>query len=119
MSYSDQVLQIWKEAIARYERVTGNTLNIQGFRGVTTVDQLLGSNDSEHRAFSDFRARRGRIFSALKSAVKYLLDAASGVSSKYDAIVELMGTLKVCIYTYRLQLACQPRPNVRDIHPQP
>jgi hypothetical protein len=29
------------------------------------------------------------------SAVKYLINAAGGVSAKYDAIVELMGTLKV------------------------
>lgn len=85
----------------------------------------MESIETENQSFTDFRAKRARIFSALKSAMlpiqlvrdlasadaqltflpaglifnsaKYLIRAAEGVSAKYDAILDLMDTLKVCI----------------------
>ncbi|KAL4926965.1 uncharacterized protein BDV17DRAFT_293077 [Aspergillus undulatus] len=101
MSHRDQISQIWTQAIAQ---------------APTGVD--LARNES----FANFRAQRSRLFSSLKAAmvpiqlasdpasagaqttfppaavifgaVKYLLDAARGISTQYDAIVELMRTLK-------------------------
>ncbi|KAL4963388.1 uncharacterized protein BDV14DRAFT_201803 [Aspergillus stella-maris] len=133
MSYTNQIGQIWEEGMARYGRATGSTLDTTALRKLTTVDELLGSIESENQAISDFRARRGRIFSTLKSAmlpiqqvgdlasagaqmafppaavifsaVRYLLDAAGGASAKYDAIIELMETLKV--FTGRLGVYAQ------------
>ncbi|GFF96178.1 tetratricopeptide repeat domain protein [Aspergillus udagawae] len=118
----EQIPQIWTRAITRYERITEKALDLASLRELTTVEELLGSIETENKAFGDFRAKRSHIFSALKSAmlpiqlvgvlastgaqitfppaglifsaVKYLVNAAGGVSAKYDAIVDLMGTLK-------------------------
>ncbi|KAL4879221.1 tetratricopeptide repeat domain protein [Aspergillus karnatakaensis] len=119
-SPTDQIPEIWSQAVARYEQANAKQLDLASLRGMKTVDDLLASIDSENNAFDGFRAKRGRLFSALKTAmhpiqlvsdvaatavqtspapiifgaVKYLLDAASGVSAKYDAIIELMEILK-------------------------
>ncbi|PGH03032.1 hypothetical protein AJ79_07464 [Helicocarpus griseus UAMH5409] len=133
MSLPDQIPQIWTQAVARYEQITGKSLAVTSPRGLATVEDLLGSIETENKSFSDFRAKRARIFSALKSAmlpiqqvgdlgstgaqmafppaalifgaVKLLINAAEGVSAKFDAIVELMGTFKD--FTVRLGVYTQ------------
>ncbi|KAE8356745.1 tetratricopeptide repeat domain protein [Aspergillus coremiiformis] len=133
MSHPAQVAQIWKQAIARYEQITKKKLEDPALRSLTTVDGLLGAIEVENTTFSDFREKRHGIFAALKyamlpielvgdlaaggasmafppsslvfGAVNYLINAARGVSAKYEAIVELMSTLKD--FTIRLEVYAQ------------
>lgn len=125
MSESDQVALIWSAAIDRYEQITNRKLDDPALERLSTVEGLLSVIDSENKQFSDFREKRRGIFTALEYALRpielvggiaagatsmlyppstlifasvmYLIDAAKGVSAKFNAIMELMGTLKVRI----------------------
>lgn len=123
MSESDQVALIWSAAVDRYEQITNRKLDDPALEHLSTVEGLLSVIDSENKQFSDFREKRRGIFTALEYALRpielvggiaagaasmlyppstlifasvmYLMDAAKGVSAKFNAIMELMGTLKV------------------------
>lgn len=125
MSESDQVALIWSAAVDRYEQITNRKLDDPALERLSTVEELLSVIDSENKQFSDFREKRRGIFTALEYALRpielvggiaagatsmlyppstlifasvmYLIDAAKGVSAKFNAIMELMGTLKVRI----------------------
>lgn len=125
MSESDQVALIWSAAVDRYEQITNRKLDDPALERLSTVEGLLSVIDSENKQFSDFREKRRGIFTALEYALRpielvggiaagatsmlyppstlifasvmYLIDAAKGVSAKFNAIMELMGTLKVRI----------------------
>ncbi|KAJ5584341.1 Tetratricopeptide-like helical [Penicillium hispanicum] len=133
MSDSKQLTEIWNQAIHKYEEITKKRVDDPALRGVTTVNALLELVERENRAFSNFRDKGNRIFETVKLAmspiealgdiaaggasvvcqpstivfngVKYLLDAAKGVSAKYDAIIELMTSLKD--FTVRLEVYSQ------------
>ncbi|PYH84561.1 tetratricopeptide repeat domain protein [Aspergillus uvarum CBS 121591] len=128
-----QIPQLWATALARYEKITHRPLDIHAWRDVTTVDGLWGAIETENQAFQDFRLKRAGLCTALSQAlrpielvgdlaataaglffapsslvfgaVRYLIDAAKGVSAKYDAIVELMMTLQD--FTTRLAVYAQ------------
>lgn len=125
MSDSDKVALIWKQAIDQYETITKKKLEDSTLKEVTTVDALITVIEDENRLFSGFRAKRHRICTVLKYAmipvelvgsligsgasnayppsavvfrgVRLLLQAAKGVSDKFDAIINMMVTLKACL----------------------
>jgi hypothetical protein len=125
MAESNQVSLIWNRAIDQYQAITKKKLDGSTLNSVTTVDDLVQVIDEENNGFSDFRAKRHDLLTVLKyamipvelvgkvlasgagqafwpcalvfSGVELLLKAAKGVSSKYDAIIELMSSLKVSI----------------------
>ena len=122
MTRSDQVSSVWDLAIRRYEETTGEKLNDPILKRLTTVNGLLEAIESENKKFSDFREKRQSLFIVLKNAmlpielvgdiaaggaamtfppsslifgaVKYFINAANGVSAKFDAIIDMMETLK-------------------------
>jgi hypothetical protein len=126
MSDSSQTTLIWKQAIKRYEEITKKQLDNTALKNLKTVDDLLQQIDSENQSFSDFRRKRHDIFRAMTfalrpielvgdlaaggasiafppsslvfGAVQFLINAVKGVSAKYDAIIELMSTLKARIF---------------------
>lgn len=128
MSNPSQVPLIWQQAITRYEEITKKKLDDPALKDVTTVDGLLRAIDNENNVFSDFREKRHGIFTALTiamrpvevvgdlaaggvsmafppsslvfGAVQFLMSAAKGVSTKYDAIMGLMSTLKARIISF-------------------
>jgi hypothetical protein len=129
---SSQVPAIYKEAIRRYEELTKKNLDDPALLKMTSVDDLMKEVDQQNNKFSGFRETRHLFFDALEGAMKpielvgnlaagaasmafppsslvfgaamYLINAAKGVSASYDAIQDLMGTLKVTYYTQNLQL---------------
>lgn len=126
MAESDQVSLIWSRAINQYQAITKKKLDGSILNSVATVDDLVKVIEEENNDFADFRSKRHDLFTVLKyamipvelvgkvvasgagqafwpcalvfSGVKLLLEAAKGVSSKYDAIIELMSSLKVFIH---------------------
>lgn len=132
-----QVPSIWGSAIRRYEETTGRTLNDPSLEGLTTVEELIQTIDSENGKFIDFREKRHGLFLALKNtmqpiqlvadltvgtkqvfpfcspvfgAVKHLVNAAKGVSAVLDAIVEMMDSMKVSVMrTIELSMINLPR----------
>ncbi|RAH68312.1 NACHT and TPR domain protein [Aspergillus aculeatinus CBS 121060] len=128
-----QIPQLWATALARYEKITHSPLDPHAWRDLTTVDGLWGAIEAENQSFQEFRRQRAGLCAALSQAlrpielvgdlaasaagmffapsslvfgaVRYLVDAARGVSAKYDAIVELMVTLQD--FTTRLAVYAQ------------
>lgn len=123
MAEPNQISKIWGAAIRRYEDVTGRKLDDVAVGGLTTVDDLRDAIEGQNKVFSDFREKRHGLYAALSAAlgpievagalvgeaaamvfpastvvfvaVQYLVETAKGVSEKYDAIVEVLETLKV------------------------
>lgn len=123
MSGADQVAPIWSRAIRQYETITKKRLDDPTLKEVTTVSSMLELVEKENISFNDFRSKGEQFRTALKYAllpvelvgdlaasgaamafppsslifagVSYLIQAANGVSEKYDAILEMMSTLKV------------------------
>ena len=122
-NHESQVSPIYKEAIRRYEEITRRKLDDPSILKMRSVDDLLRVIDQRNEQFSEFRETRQTIFHALEIALKpvelvnslaqggasmafppsslvfgaasYLVNAAKGVSVSYDAIEDLMVTLKV------------------------
>ncbi|KAJ5360198.1 Tetratricopeptide-like helical [Penicillium concentricum] len=118
---SQKIASLWTEAIKQYETIAKQKLDPVVLR-VTTVNDLLEVIDEENKQFNAFRDRGHRLRDVLKhamapielvgtvvaggvsaayppstyvfGAVTLLLEAAKGVSDKYDAIIETMSTLK-------------------------
>jgi hypothetical protein len=119
----DQIPDIYKAAIKRYEETTKKKLDDPSITKLITVKDLTNALDARNNEFTAFREKRHGIFAVLSvamrpielfgdlaaggasmafppsslvfGAVSFLINAAKDVSAKYDAIVELMETLKV------------------------
>ncbi|KAL2832224.1 NACHT and TPR domain protein [Aspergillus pseudoustus] len=128
-NFSAQIPTIYARAIAKYQEITDEKLDADFLRRLQNVDDLTREIDTRNQQFSEFREKRGVIFDVLKTAlipvqlfgdlaaggasmvfppsslvfgaVTYLMNAAKGVSRSYDAISELMGSLKD--FTIRLK----------------
>ncbi|RHZ66396.1 hypothetical protein CDV55_101215 [Aspergillus turcosus] len=111
---------IWEQAKAQYKLATGEDLDNPAVPHPATTDDLLASLDKENKNFKAFREKRSKIFSVLAAvcrpielistigsslsavfppaaslgALRILLTAADGVSASYDAILDLLSTLK-------------------------
>ena len=118
-----QVPPIYQTAIRRFEEITKKKLDDPDLLKMRTVDDLLQQVESRNQKFVEFRGRKHVFFQALSAAMKpielvgnlaaggasmafppsalcfnaaqYLIGAAKNVSQSYDAIQDLMGTLKV------------------------
>lgn len=123
MASSSQIPIIYRQAIARYKEITKNELDVAFFSRLRSVDDLTSEVDARNSNFSEFREKRHIIFDSLSIAMKpielvgnlaaggasmafppsslvfgavsYLINAAKGASASYNAIQELMRTLKV------------------------
>jgi hypothetical protein len=122
-SYNNQIPTIYARAIASYKEITKNDLDIAVLSRLRNVDDLIREVDTQNQSFSEFREKRHIVFESLSMAMKpielvsnlaaggasmafppsslvfgavsYLISAAKGVSASYDAIQDLMRTLKV------------------------
>ncbi|ERF68631.1 hypothetical protein EPUS_07192 [Endocarpon pusillum Z07020] len=122
MAQSSQFLAIWSAAKKRYAEVTGMDMDGDTFPHPSSIRDLQASLDKQNDKFEDFRKRRATVFDVLEGACKpielvsniaaggaamafppstlcfgaitYLINAAKGVSASYDAIIDMMGTLK-------------------------
>lgn len=122
MAQSSQFLAIWSTAKKRYFEVTGKDMDGDTFPHPSSIRDLQASLDKQNDKFEDFRKRRAAVFDVLEGACKpielvsniaaggaamafppstlcfgaitYLINAAKGVSASYDAIIDMMGTLK-------------------------
>jgi fungal STAND N-terminal Goodbye domain len=118
-----QIPAIYGTAIRRFEEITGKKLDDPDLLRIATVDGLMKEVDKRNDKFSKFRDKRHTFFNVLEGAMKpielvgnlaagaasmafppsslvfgaatYLIGAAKGTSASYDAIQDLMGTLKV------------------------
>lgn len=117
-----QIPAIYKAALKRYEDTTGEKLNDPSITKLITVGDLTNAIDARNEEFTAFRNKRHKMFAVLSNlvrpveafanlttgagqmfppvslvfgAVLSLINSAKGVSEKYDAITELMETLKV------------------------
>ncbi|KAI9763739.1 MAG: hypothetical protein M1840_009136 [Geoglossum simile] len=125
-----QIPNIYKTAIRRFEEVTGKKLDDPDLLKIATVDDLKKEVDKRNDKFSKFRDKRHAFFNVLDIAMKpielvgnlaagaasmafppsslvfgaamYLIGAAKNTSASYDAIQDLMGTLKD--FTTRLRV---------------
>ncbi|KAL5341396.1 NACHT and TPR domain protein [Aspergillus crustosus] len=125
----EQIPAIYSRAIKKYQEITDETLDVGFLSKLQNVDDLTREIDSRNSQFGEFREKRGVIFDVMKTAlipvqlfgdlaaggasmvfppsslifgaVTYLMGAAKGVSASYDAINELMGSLKD--FTIRLK----------------
>ncbi|KAB8078648.1 hypothetical protein BDV29DRAFT_165951 [Aspergillus leporis] len=124
-----QVPAIYARAIERYREITKEDLHVTFLQKLQTVEDLTKEIDEQNTSFGEFRHKRGTIFNAMQAAlvpvqlfgnlaaggasmvfppsslvfgaVTYLMGAAKGISSSYDAIGDLMATLKE--FTIRLK----------------
>lgn len=122
-SYTNQIPTIYAQAITSYKEITKNDLEVAILSRVRNVDDLTREVDAQNQNFSGFREKRHILFESLSIAMKpielvsnlaaggasmafppsslvfgavsYLVNAARGVSASYDAIQDLMRTLKV------------------------
>ncbi|RHZ57984.1 NACHT and TPR domain protein [Aspergillus thermomutatus] len=128
-----QIPAIYARAIEKYKEITKEDLDVAFVQKLQSVDDLAKEIDERNKSFSEYRHKRGAIFDAMQAAlipvqlfgnmaaggasmvfppsslvfgaVTYLMTAAKGVSSSYDAIEDLMGTLKD--FTIRLKAYSQ------------
>ncbi|KAF9884889.1 hypothetical protein FE257_000956 [Aspergillus nanangensis] len=130
MAAPNQIPSIYAQAIAKYQETTKDlSLDASFLTKLQTVEDLTQELDERNRGFGEFRHKRGALFNGLEmalrpiqlfgnlaaggasmafppsslifGAVTYLIGAAKGVSASYDAIQDLMGTLKD--FTIRLK----------------
>lgn len=120
---NSQIPAIYGRAIKKYREITDDTLDVDFLEKFQNSDDLMNEIDARNAKFSEFREKRGLLFDVLKTAlipvelfgnlaaggasmafppsslvfgaVTYLISAAKGVSASYDAIQDLMVTLKV------------------------
>lgn len=120
---NNQIPNIYKAAIERYEEITRKKLDDPSLLKLTSVEGLIQTIESDNAKFESFRAKRHGIFAALASAMRpiellgdlaagaaemafepsalvfgaisLLIHAAKDVSASYDAILDVMEMLKV------------------------
>ncbi|KAJ5093886.1 hypothetical protein N7456_009747 [Penicillium angulare] len=130
-----QFSSIYQHAEARYQEITDAKVDAKFLRKIQTIEDLVQEIETQNDGFKSFREYRGKLFSSMRlalhpietlgnmaaggastvfapssvvfGAVTYLIDAAKGVSSSYDAIEELMKSLKE--FTVRLKIYSQER----------
>ncbi|KAF2794942.1 NACHT and TPR domain protein [Melanomma pulvis-pyrius CBS 109.77] len=126
----NQIPDIYKAAIRRYEEITKTKLDDPSIARLATLDDLTKAIEAKNKEFTAFRAKRHGIFAALSvamrpielvgdlaaggasmafppsslvfGAVSSLINAAKDVSANYDAIMDLLDTLKD--FTVRLEV---------------
>ncbi|KAB8238058.1 NACHT and TPR domain protein [Aspergillus alliaceus] len=124
-----QIPAIYERAIKKYQEITDEPLDVQFLAKIQNVKDLTKEIDARNNNFREFREKRGAIYDVLNAAmfpvqlfgdlaaggasmvfppsslvfgaVTYLMGAAKGVSASYDAIQDLMSTLKD--FTIRLK----------------
>lgn len=117
-----QVPAIYQSAIRKYEEITKKKLDDPYLLKITTVNDLMGEVERRNDEFDHFRETKHTFFKVLAGAMRpielvsdlaaggasmafppsslvfgaatYLINAAKGVSSKYDSIQNLLATLK-------------------------
>lgn len=124
MKPADQFLMILSKAKKIYTEVTGQDMDATSFSCPSSVKDLQASLELRNNQFDEFRAKKAKIFKVLNGicppiellnnltaggaamvfppsslcfgAIMYMIDAARNVSTYYDAVVGLLGMLKVC-----------------------
>jgi hypothetical protein len=119
---SDQISAICATAAARYEALAGKHLDKALLSQMKSFESLEAVVSRENNTFQGFRESHRKVFHAMSvalgpitrildtfgpdigsafppssiifGAVKFLVDAAKGVSDKYDAIIRLFDALK-------------------------
>ncbi|RYP54147.1 hypothetical protein DL769_010400 [Monosporascus sp. CRB-8-3] len=119
---NSQIPAIYTRAINKYREITKEDLDVALLQKLQTVDDLGKEINERNESFSEYRNKRRGIFDVMKAAlgpvqlfgglaaegasmvfapsslvfgaVTHLMAAAEGVSSSYDAIQDLMGSLK-------------------------
>jgi hypothetical protein len=130
---ASQFAKIWATAKGQYKATTGEDLDDPSFPHPTSTDDLLDSLGRQNDEFKHFREKKAILYTVLNDACKpielvgnlaaggasmvfppstlcfgavmYLIDAAHGVSASYDAITDLLGTLKVSTDSFPFSLA--------------
>ena len=126
---TEQLDGIWTAAKKRYTDITGEEMDDRIFPHPNTTEDLIASLDYQNDKFKHFQEKKGMMFAILRGACKpielasniaggaasaafppstlcfgaamYLIKAADGVSASYEAIIDLLGTLKVrttCVF---------------------
>jgi hypothetical protein len=118
-----QIPALYTRAIEKYREITNENFDVAFLHKLRNVDDLIREIDEQNNSFSGYRRKRSIIFDALQAvlvpvqlfsnlaaggasmafppsslvfgAATYLISAAKGVSSSYDAIQHLMQSLKV------------------------
>ncbi|KAK2736232.1 hypothetical protein FQN57_000830 [Myotisia sp. PD_48] len=118
----DQIPGIYKQAIRKFEEITKQNLDDPALLRLNTIDDLMKEIDYRNDKFSEFRETRHLFFDTLQGALmpvelignlasgaasmafppstlvfgafSYLMNAAKGVSASYDAIQDLLESLK-------------------------
>ncbi|KAI9810635.1 MAG: hypothetical protein M1826_003489 [Phylliscum demangeonii] len=130
-----EISLMWEEAVSQYNETTGVNLLDADFPKPESADDLLTLVDKRQSNFSKFRHKRGKIFAALKGALKpvqllgklaadgastafppssmifgavnYLIEVAKDVSAHYDTIIKLFAAVKE--FTCRLRVHQQQK----------
>ncbi|KAI9680348.1 MAG: hypothetical protein M1829_001234 [Trizodia sp. TS-e1964] len=114
-----QFASIWATAVDQYFTSTNiNRYDQTIFTTPSSAESLMQELDAHHSQFTDFRAKRGTLFSILMQSMKPVelvgnmaagaaSGAAKGVSAAYDSIIELFSTLQE--YTKRLEIYLQTK----------
>ncbi|KAI9750761.1 MAG: 4-aminobutyrate transaminase [Chaenotheca gracillima] len=118
----DQFSAIWTKAKLQYTEITGKEMDDPGFPHPSSTQELLSALDHQNKDFAHFRKKRAIVFNILEMTCKpielvgnlaaggasmafppstlcfgaavYLINAARGVSSSLDAILDLFARLK-------------------------
>lgn len=121
--HGQQIPAIYQTAIRKYEQITDKKLDDPALLGLDSVDGLKHEIEARNRQFTEFRPRSHAFFETLEVAMKpielirsiasdaagvafapssllfgavsYLVSAANGVSTSYNAIREPLDTLKL------------------------
>lgn len=130
-SLEEQIPDMYMRALKRYGEITQKKLNDPPMLKIKKVDDLLNAINQRNSEFSAFRNTRHNLFKVLNGALKpielisnlaagassmpfppatlvfaaanYLIGAAKGVSSSYDAIKDLMEMLQVRLFPHTLE----------------
>ena len=123
-NHDNQIPVIYDQAIKRYKKITNKELNdVEFLKKIRNVEDLIKEVDEKNKAFANFRKKRQIFFEVLRGAMKplelfgnitaggactlfppssfvfgaviLLINAAKGTTASYDAIQDLMMTLKV------------------------
>ncbi|KAE8157722.1 hypothetical protein BDV40DRAFT_277652 [Aspergillus tamarii] len=134
----NQIPAIYERAIKKYQEITDEPFDVQFLAKIRNVEDLTKEIDARNNSFREFREKRGAMFDVLNAAmipvqlfgdlaaggasmvfppsslvfgaVTYLMGAAKGVSASYDAIQDLMGTLK----DFTIRLKAYSRESISD-----
>lgn len=126
--HEEQLPDIYIKALRRYEQVTEKKLNDPLLLKMKKVEDLLIGIDQRNHEFNSFRATRHTLFKVLAATLKpielisnlavgaasmpfppatlvfaaatCLINAAKGVSASYNAIQDLMESLKVRLFSH-------------------